>query len=115
MQAFLESTFKIIQDGRVHEIASSFAYGRENLVPIMFSRILDTCQVTSKQAPLFHYYLERHAHLDGEQHGPMADKLVSFLTDHDSIKIEEAKQAANDSIKARIELWDRVLLAMPKG
>jgi hypothetical protein len=115
VQAFLESTFKIIQDGRVHEIASSFAYGRENLVPIMFSRILDTCQVTSKQAPLFHYYLERHAHLDGEQHGPMADKLVSFLTDHDSIKIEEAKQAANDSIKARIELWDRVLLAMPKG
>ena len=80
----------------------------------MFTRILDACQVTSKQAPLFHYYLERHAHLDGEQHGPMADKLVSFLTDNDSIKIEEAKKAAECSVRARIELWDRVLLAMPK-
>jgi len=115
VQAFLESTFKTIRDGKVHEIASSFAYGRENLVPIMFTRILDACQVTSKQAPLFHYYLERHAHLDGEQHGPMADKLVSFLTGSDSFKIEEAKKAAANSVKARIELWDSVLSAIPKA
>jgi hypothetical protein len=115
VQTFLESTFNTIRDGRVHEIASSFAYGRENLVPVMFTRILDTCKITSKQAPQFHYYLERHAQLDGEQHGPMAEKLVSFLTDNDSIKVEEAKQAAFDSVQARLDLWDQVLAVMPKN
>jgi hypothetical protein len=115
VQAFLESTFNTIRDGRVHEIASSFAYGRENLVPVMFTRILDNCEISSKQAPLFHHYLERHAHLDGEQHGPMADKLVSFLTDNDSIKIEEAKLVAVYSVQARLDLWDHVLSVMPKN
>ena len=55
VQSFLESTFTMIRDGKVHEIASSFAYGRENLVPVMFSRILDACQVsfkTSSSLPL---------------------------------------------------------------
>ena len=52
---------------------------------------------------------------DGDQHGPMADKLVSFLTDNDSIKIKEAKEAAEYSVKARIELWDSVLSAIPKA
>ena len=114
VQSFLESTFTMIRDGEVHEIASSFAYGRENLVPVMFSRILDACKVSSKQAPLFHYYLQRHAHLDGEQHGPMADQLVMFLTNNNSTKIKEAKLAAEESVRARVELWDQVLLAIPE-
>jgi len=31
------------------------------------------------RCPRFHYYLERHAHLDGEHHGPMALKLLDDL------------------------------------
>ncbi|MDB3958963.1 DUF3050 domain-containing protein, partial [Opitutales bacterium] len=63
----------------------------------------------------FHYYLERHAHLDGEQHGPMAEKLVVALTDGDSKKEEEAREAAESSIISRIQMWDEVLLEMPKN
>ena len=114
-QKFILSTFETIDAGKVHEIAAAFAYGRENLVPMMFLRILKNSSITETHAPLFHYYLERHAHLDGEQHGPMADKLVSFLTDNDSIKTEEAKKAAEYSVNARIELWDSVLAAIPKA
>lgn len=114
MKKFMASTFDIIELGKPHEIAASFAYGRENLVPLMFLKILESCQVSATQAPLFHYYLERHAHLDGEQHGPMAEKLVVALTDGDPVKEQEASEAAESSIISRIQMWDEVLLEMPK-
>ncbi len=108
VQKFLESTFEIIRSGKVHEIAASFAYGRENIVPVMFSRILENCQVKPDQAPLFHYYLERHAELDSEQHGPMSDRLVSWLVNEDPVKKQEVLNAAQKSINARIDLWENV-------
>lgn len=111
---FMDTTFETIRFGKVHEIAASFAYGRENLVPVMFSRLLRNSQITSKEAPLFHYYLQRHAQLDGEQHGPMAEKLVNSLTDGDPIKEKETRLAAEKSIESRIRFWDEVLLAMPR-
>ena len=113
VRKFLQSTFETIEKGKVHEIAASFAYGRENLVPLMFSRILESCGVDRKQAPLFHYYLERHAHLDGEQHGPMAEHLVLSLINEDSDKREEAVRSAQKSVQARVALWDAVLEVMP--
>jgi hypothetical protein len=119
VKPFMRSTFGIINHGSTHQIAASFAYGRENLVPLMFLRILDSCKVTKEQAPLFHYYLERHAHLDGEQHGPMAEQLLASLTGGDSLKEKEAAEAARKSVEARIKLWDGVLqaiqLAVPVG
>ena len=111
---FMDTTFETIRFGKVHEIAASFAYGRENLVPVMFSRLLRNSQITSKEAPLFHYYLQRHAQLDGEQHGPMAEKLVNSLTDGDPMKEKETRLAAEKSIESRIRFWDEVLLAMPR-
>ena len=110
---FMATTFETIRFGKVHEIAASFAYGRENLVPVMFSRLLRNSQITSNEAPLFHYYLERHAQLDGEQHGPMAEKLVNSLTNGDPCKEQETWLAAEKSIESRIRFWDEVLSAMP--
>ena len=111
---FMAVTFETIQFGKAHEIAASFAYGRENLVPLMFSRLLHKTQVSSKEAPLFHYYLERHAQLDGEQHGPMAEKLVNSLTDGNQIMQEEARVAAEKSIEVRAQFWDEVLMTMQR-
>jgi len=115
VKQFMLSTFKVITNGSTHQIAASFANGRENLVPLMFLRILDSCKVAREQAPLFHYYLERHAHLDGEQHGPMAEQLLDSLTGGDTLKEKEAAEAAIQSVKARIELWDGVLQAIQQA
>jgi hypothetical protein len=56
--------------------------------------------------------LERHAHLDGEQHGPMAEELLASLTNGDVVKEKEADRVAESSIEARIKLWDGVLEAV---
>ena len=76
----------------------------------MFQRILDQTGVSSSSAPVFHYYLERHAHLDGEHHGPMSLQLLDDLCGNDEIKEKEVVREIEKSLHARMKLWDGVLL-----
>jgi hypothetical protein len=108
---FMSYTFGLIERGKGHEIAASFAIGRESIVPLMFQRILDQTNITTEEAPVFHYYLERHAHLDGEHHGPMALRLLDDLCANDDQKENEVLLEVESSLGARIKLWDGVLLA----
>jgi len=108
---FMKHTFELIGQGKGHEIASSFAIGRESIVPVMFKRILELTKIGVNDAPVFHYYLERHAHLDGEHHGPMALKLLDDLCANEPEKENEVILQVQSSLNARIKLWDGVILA----
>jgi len=108
---FMKYTFSLIDRGKGHEIAASFAIGRESIVPVMFKRILEQTNISVEQAPVFHYYLERHAHLDGEHHGPMALRLLDDLCANDEQKEKEVISEVQASLGARITLWDGVLAA----
>jgi hypothetical protein len=108
---FMKYTFSLIERGKGHEIAASFAIGRESIVPVMFKRILEQTNISAEQAPVFHYYLERHAHLDGEHHGPMAVRLLDDLSANDEQKETEVITEVQASLGARITLWDGVLTA----
>lgn len=48
----------------------------------MFSSLLSKLGISAETAPTFYYYLERHIHLDGDEHGPMALHLVDTLCRH---------------------------------
>lgn len=105
---FMRQTFDIIDSGEAHMIASAFCFGRETIIPQMFTRLAEQLNLTKADCPKFHYYLDRHIHLDGEEHGPASVALVEDLCDHDPVHIHEAEQAALKAIRARIRLWDRV-------
>ena len=108
---FMKHTFELIEQGKGHEIAASFSIGRESIVPVMFKRILELTKIGVSDAPVFHYYLERHAHLDGEHHGPMALKLLDDLCANEPEKENEVIKQVQSSLNARIKLWDGVILA----
>jgi hypothetical protein len=108
---FMNHTFELIGQGKGHEIAASFSIGRESIVPVMFKRILELTKIGVNDAPVFHYYLERHAHLDGEHHGPMALKLLDDLCANEPEKENEVILQVQSSLNARIKLWDGVILA----
>ena len=111
-RTFMEHTFDLIEKGKSHEIASSFAIGRESIVPLMFQRILDQSKLGDDQVPVFRYYLKRHAELDGDHHGPMAQKLLENMCDGNSATEHEIVEQARRSIEQRIILWDGVLDAL---
>ena len=105
---FMRQTFDIIDSGEAHKIASAFCFGRETIIPQMFTGLAEQLNLTKADCPKFHYYLDRHIHLDGEEHGPASVALVEDLCDHDPVHIHEAEQAALKAIRARIKFWDDV-------
>ncbi|MFN3440740.1 MAG: DUF3050 domain-containing protein, partial [Acidovorax sp.] len=69
--------------------------------------------VTEAQAPSFHYYLNRHVHLDEDFHAPLSLRLLAALVGGDAAKWREAEAAAEAAVNARIKFWDGVLAALP--
>lgn len=111
---FTSTTFKFIHNNKPHQVAAALALGREHIIPCMFRSILERIGVTEKDAPIFHYYLNRHIHLDEDFHAPLSLRLLNGLCNGDDIKIQESIEAANQAITARVEFWDGVLTAIKK-
>jgi hypothetical protein len=103
---FMAETFHLIENGEIHEIAASFCFGREKVIPLMFQSLLDEMDISEKQAPLFYYYLKRHIEIDSDSHGPLALEMLSVLCGEDTKKWDEVKLAAVNSIESRIEFWN---------
>jgi hypothetical protein len=112
-RVFTRTTFELIGSGRPHAIAAALALGRETIIPGMFRRFLADMAVRADQAPAFHFYLNRHIHLDEDYHGPLSLRLVDSLCAGDQDRIEEAEQAAQLALRSRIDFWDGVLEALP--
>jgi hypothetical protein len=108
IDSFLATTFDILNSGEPHKIAAAFTFGREDLIPDMFTAIVNDL---SKEHKLdkFVYYLERHIELDGGEHGPLALELISNLCGEDKQKWKEVEETAIACLVARKELWDLVL------
>ena len=106
---FMKFTFDLVLNGKIHEIAASFCYGREKAIPTMFQSLLNEMNISKADAPMFHFYLERHIEVDGGSHGELAIKMLEILCGDDQIKWIEAKTAAKRSLEARIEFWNDVL------
>jgi hypothetical protein len=109
---FTGKTFEFIRSDKPHRVAAALALGREHIIPCMFRSILKQIGVSEQQAPVFHYYLNRHVHLDEDFHAPLSLRLLNQLCADDEKKTEEAIEAANEAIQARIEFWDGVLEAI---
>lgn len=106
---FVSHTWRIISSRSPHAIASAFAIGREDIVPEMFLEVVRGIQerFPGRYAP-FVRYLERHIQVDKDRHAPMAARMLSTLCGEGEPKWREALQAAEASLRARIELWDEV-------
>lgn len=95
--------------GSVHEVAAAFFYGREDLIPDMFELLVDALNKKGANNGRLDYYLRRHIELDGDEHGPLAQKLLDSLCGQDDRKTEEALDVARRSLLMRGRLWDGVL------
>ena len=112
-QKFVWSTFALIETGKLHAIAAAFTFGREDLIPEMFRGFIrdQDAQLQGKLSTL-RWYLDRHIEVDGEDHGPMALLMIAELCGNDPTKWEEASEAAETALRARIALWDGIALRL---
>lgn len=106
---FVRSTIHLTKNGQPHEIAAAFLYGREDLIPDMFSRLIDSLPKESVSVERLKHYLQRHIELDGNDHGPLARRLLDMLCDNLVARESEAIAVASQAITQRIQLWDGLL------
>ncbi len=110
LKDFLQFTFTIIETGQPHKIAAAFTFGREDLIPNMFTEIVKSFQKNFPETNVSKliYYFERHIELDADEHGPMAMKMIDYLCGDDIKKWQDVEQVAKDSLQKRIGLWNAI-------
>ncbi|MES2812162.1 MAG: DUF3050 domain-containing protein [Bacteroidota bacterium] len=110
IKAFLEFTFRIIEEGQPHKIAAAFTFGREDLIPTMFTEILKNFKINFPETDLSQliYYFERHIELDADEHGPMAMQMISELCGDDTQKWVAVEETSILALEKRIGLWDAI-------
>ncbi|MCK5945184.1 MAG: DUF3050 domain-containing protein [Planctomycetes bacterium] len=111
---FSMTTFEIVRSGSLPAIAAAFTLGREDVIPAMFTELLrDLRAAGAADTSILIDYLDRHVELDGDQHGPMAARLLARVCGADPAAWRQATAAAESSLRARLALWDGVLAALP--
>lgn len=110
IKAFLDFTFRVIEEGMPHKIAAAFTFGREDLIPSMFTEILKNFQANFPETDLSKliYYFERHIELDADEHGPMAMQMINELCGTDALKWKDIETTSIQALEKRIGLWDAI-------
>lgn len=110
IKEFLNFTFRVIEEGKTHKIAAAFTFGREDLIPNMFTEILKSFQQNFPETDLSKliYYFERHIELDADEHGPMAMQMITELCQGDEHKWKEVEETSILALEKRIGLWDAI-------
>ena len=110
VKMFLLYTFDIAQNAPLHVKAAVFTFGREDLIPDMFTRLLEKLGAEApEKVSIFKYYIERHIEVDGGHHSHLALEMVSELCGDDATKWEEAVKASIEALQIRARLWDAVI------
>ena len=110
VKEFLNFTFKIVNHAPAHVQAAVFTFGREDLIPDMFTRLLEKLVAEApEKVSIFKYYIERHIEVDGGHHSHLALEMVSELCGADDVKWKEAELASIEALQIRSKLWDAVI------
>jgi hypothetical protein len=112
VQVFVAHTMALANAGATEEVLAAFFYGREDIIPEMFRRLLNTlydAKHNNDRLRHFIYYIDRHIELDGDSHGPKGRELLDDLVAGSPQARQRVLRAACSSLRARIGLWNGTL------
>ena len=82
VRAFVMNTMTLANAGTTEQVLAALFYGREDIIPEMFHRLLRTlCGANHQHHDLRHfiYYIDQHIELNGGNHGPKGKELLQEL------------------------------------
>lgn len=108
---FIRFNLNLAYNGSIVEVISAFTYGREDLIPEMFNKLLPSLESVDDyedKLKWLKYYVKRHIEVDGDTHGPMMVEMLNYYCEDDIYKKIQSLQTAVLSLELRIKLWDYV-------
>ena len=109
VRQFVGYTLDTALRAETHAVCAAFFFGRENLIPDMFDRLIQGFAERGALPYRFLYYLHRHVEVDGDHHGPLAQNMLSQLCAGSDARMEAAIEVALGSLRHRGVLWDGVV------
>lgn len=118
IKEFVSFSFDVIETKKAHKIAVVFTFGREDLIPDMFTSILRDMKSKSthdaQSIKKLVYYFDRHIELDGDHHSHMSIQMIKELCGDDETKWNDALEMSKIALQKRIDLWDGILNEIEK-
>ena len=109
---FVNETFEVIDGAGLHVRAAALFYGREELIPEMFTPMVKQIAKSGQPCGKFVYYLERHIEVDSGDHSVWAEALLARLCGEDKERKEQAWKTALGVLQSRLTFWDGILDAV---
>lgn len=106
VRRFVTHTLTVATTGTTAEVIGAFFYGREDVIPDMFTRLLRDWSIDPSRVPALKYYLDRHIQLDADEHGPAAKLIVNDMLAEDPGLSDPMISGASAAISSRLDLWD---------
>ena len=106
---FVSYNLSVASEASVEEVAGVFFWGREKIIPKMFTGILQTLDKSEVSCEILKWYLDRHIQLDGEEHQVHAAQICEVLVGDDNSRWQKMESAALKALKMRKSLWDQAL------
>jgi len=112
VQAFVRHTLSVASSGSIVQVAATFLYGREAVLPHIFADLLESLADRDPCLSTLAYYFKRHIEVDGDEHGPMAEALLTSLCGDNEALWREAYASAAQSLALRANLWQGIFAAV---
>jgi Protein of unknown function (DUF3050) len=112
---FTTMTWNFIETAPIHCQAAAFAFGREDLIPDMFDKVVAVNRGLGNRLESFVDYLDRHIQVDSEEHTPMAMQMLADLCGDDDEKWRQCETTVNTALTARTRLWDGILAVIQES
>lgn len=111
VKSFLIFTFNTIYREQSHQVASAFTFGREALIPDMFTEIISNIEnrFPDDNISKLKYYFDRHIKIDADEYEPLAMELIGELCGNNSSKWKDAQTTAKNALEKRVALYDGIL------
>lgn len=104
---FVNATVVCATSAPTVTVLASFLFGREDLIPDMFQRLLPACERHGIEVASFEFYLRRHIELDGDEHGPIAREALTTIA-RGNRDWKTAERGAIKALNNRLRLWDGI-------
>ena len=95
---FVRDTFEVIEGTKLHVRAAALFYGREELIPTIFTPMVKQLESSGQPCGKFVYYLERHIEVDSGDHSVWAEELLARVCGKDKARKDQARKTANFTI-----------------